>query len=129
MTVSERIFLKLDQLSMSQKVFSEKTGILPSTISEWKKKKTNPLSEKIMPICEALGVTPEWLLSGVDPENSNEEIGYYTIKKDTDLGRLLAYYERLEPYMRERVIGYAEALATLKDVPADIKISMDRGSK
>ena len=126
MTVSDRIFLKLDQLSMSQKAFSEKTGILPSTISEWKKKKTNPLSEKIMPICEALGVTPEWLLSGTDPErNSNEEIEYYTIKKDTDLGRLLAYYERLEPYMRERVMGYTEALATLKDGSDNDKINTD----
>ena len=130
MTVSERIFLKLDQLSMSQKVFSEKTGILPSTISEWKKKKTNPLSEKIMPICEALGVTPEWLLSGAElDENGNEEIEYYTVKKDTDKGRLLTYYEKLEPYMRERVMGYAEALATLKDAPDNDKINMDRKSE
>ena len=53
MTISERIFERLSQLSMTQKGFSEKTGILPSTISEWKKNKTNPSSEKIMPICEA----------------------------------------------------------------------------
>ncbi|XME02315.1 helix-turn-helix domain-containing protein [Lachnospiraceae bacterium C1.1] len=62
MTISERIFERLAQLSMTQKKFSEKTGIQPSTISEWKKNKTNPSSEKIMPICEALGVTPYWLL-------------------------------------------------------------------
>jgi transcriptional regulator with XRE-family HTH domain len=115
MTVSERIFAKLEELSMSQKEFSEKTGILPSTISEWKKKKTNPLSEKIMPICEALHVTPEWLLSGDDPEdNGKTEVDYYRIKKDTDIGRLIAYYERLEPYLRERVMGYAEAFSTIK---------------
>ena len=115
MTVSERIFAKLDQLSMSQKEFSEKTGILPSTISEWKKKKTNPLSEKIMPICAALDVTPEWLLSGVDYEgNGKTQDDYYTIKKDTDIGRLIAYYQKLEPYMRERVMGYAEAFTTIK---------------
>ena len=71
MTVSEKIFSRLDQLQMSQKEFSEKTGILPSTISEWKKK-TNPLSEKIMPICGALGVTPEWLLSEEDSDGSSE---------------------------------------------------------
>ena len=111
MTVSEKIFARLDQLSMSQKEFSEKTGILPSTISEWKKKKTNPLSEKIMPICEALRVTPEWLLSG--DEVGKKELEYYKVKKDTDLGRLIAYYEKLEPYLRERVIGYAEALTTV----------------
>ncbi len=98
MTISERIFERLAQLSMTQKQFSEKTGILPSTISEWKKNKTNPSSEKIMPICEALDVTPEWLLSGIDPAGSREESrDYYTIKKSTDMGRLIAYYNLLEP--------------------------------
>ncbi len=114
MTVSERIFTRLEQLSMSQKEFSERTGILQSTISEWKKKKTNPLSEKIMPICETLHVTPEWLLSGEEPEgNGRTEVDYYKIKKDTDIGRLIAYYEKLDPYMRERVLGYAEAYTTI----------------
>lgn len=97
---------------MTQKEFSEKTGIQPSTISEWKKNKTNPSSEKIMPICEALEVTPEWLLSGIDPAGSREgSRDYYTVKKNTDMGRLLSYYNLLSPGLRERVIGYAEAYA------------------
>ncbi|XME02230.1 helix-turn-helix domain-containing protein [Lachnospiraceae bacterium C1.1] len=116
MTISERIFERLTQLSMTQKEFSEKTGILPSTISEWKKNKTNPSSEKIMPICEAIGVTPEWLLSGIDPAGSREESrDYYTVKKNTDMGRLISYYNMLEPAFRERMIGYAEAYASLKE--------------
>ena len=116
MTISERIFERLAQLSMTQKEFSEKTGILPSTISEWKKNKTNPSSEKIMPICEAIGVTPEWLLSGIDPAGSREESrDYYTVKKNTDMGRLISYYNMLEPAFRERMIGYAEAYASLKE--------------
>jgi transcriptional regulator with XRE-family HTH domain len=41
MTISERISERLKQLSMTQKEFAEKTGILQSTISEWKKNKTN----------------------------------------------------------------------------------------
>ena len=115
MTVSERIFVRLNQLSMSQKEFSEKTGILPSTISEWKKKKTNPLSEKIMPICDALDVTPEWLLTGVSSAGNGEaDAEYYAVKKDSEKGRLIAYYERLDPKFRERVMGYAEAFATIK---------------
>ena len=115
MTVSERIFIRLNQLSMSQKEFSEKTGILPSTISEWKKKKTNPLSEKIVPICDALDVTPEWLLTGVNPEGNGEvDADYYTVKKDSEKGRPIAYYERLDPRFRERVMGYVEAFATIK---------------
>ena len=116
MTISERIFERLTQMNMSQKDFSEKTGIQPSTISEWKKNKTNPSSEKIMPICEALGVSPEWLLSGIDPAGSREQgRDYYTVKKNTDMGRLLAYFNLLEPMFRERLLGYAEAYAEMND--------------
>jgi predicted transcriptional regulator len=34
--------------AMSQKGFSEATGIAQSSISDWKRKKTNPVSEKIL---------------------------------------------------------------------------------
>lgn len=114
MTISERVFERIEQLSMTQKEFSQKTGIKQSTISEWKKNRTNPSSEKIMPICKALDVTPDWLLSGVDPAGSREVTrDYYTVKKDTDIGILIAYYNSLEPAMRERLIGYAQACAGL----------------
>jgi transcriptional regulator with XRE-family HTH domain len=33
---------------MTQKEFSEATGIAQSSISDWKRKKTNPVSEKIL---------------------------------------------------------------------------------
>ena len=52
MTISERIFELLDKRGMSQKEFSEKTGIAQSSISDWKRKKTNPVSEKILIICK-----------------------------------------------------------------------------
>ena len=57
MTISERIFELLDKRGMSQKEFSEKTGIAQSSISDWKRKKTNPVSEKILIICSVLDVT------------------------------------------------------------------------
>ena len=64
MTIGDRIFERLREIGMTQKEFSEKTGISQSTISEWKSKRTNPTSEKIMIICDTLRVTPEWILSG-----------------------------------------------------------------
>jgi len=110
MSIRERIFERLKQLSMSQKEFSERTGIQQSTISEWKKKKTNPSSEKIMPICEALGVTPEWLLLGISPSDVDQsESDYILVKKDAQIAHLLAYYRALKPDQRERVMGYTEA--------------------
>lgn len=56
-TVSDRIFELLKERKMSQKEFSKKTGIAESTISDWKKKRTNPVSDKILIICEVLNVT------------------------------------------------------------------------
>lgn len=116
MTISERIFERLKQIDMTQKEFSELTGIRPSTVSEWKKNKTNPSSEKIMGICKTLNVSPEWLLSGVDSAAGrarNQE--YYVVDIATDTGILVTRFNRLEKEQRERVMGYIEALASIKN--------------
>lgn len=115
MTISDRIIERLQQISMSQKEFAEKVGIQQSTISEWKKNKTNPSSDKIMAICKALDVSPEWLLSGVDPAASrgkNQE--YYVIDINTDTGKLVAEFNKLDKSQRDRILGYVEAFASLK---------------
>lgn len=115
MTISERVFERLRQLSMTQKEFAQKTGIQQSTISEWKKNKTNPSSDKILAICKVLDVSPEWLLSGVDPaagRSRNQE--YYTININTDTGILVAEFNKLEKSQRDRILGYVEAFASMK---------------
>ncbi len=116
MTISERIIERLRQLSMSQKEFAQETGIRESTISEWKKNKTNPSSDKILAICKALDVTPEWLLSGVDPAASRgKSQQYYVVDVDTDTGKLVVEYNKLDRSQRDRIIGYVEALASMKE--------------
>ena len=86
MTISDRIFEKLAKTGMTQKKFSEETGIQQSTISEWKKNHTNPTSDKIMPICKTLKVSPEWLLSGIDRAGNKRKKGdYLIIEKDTEI--------------------------------------------
>ena len=110
MTISERIFERLKQLSMTQKEFAEAAGIQQSTISEWKKNKTNPSSDKILAICKALDVTPTWLLSGVDPAASrgkNHE--YYVVEAGTDMGELVSAFNQLDKSQRDRVLGYVAA--------------------
>lgn len=116
MTISERIFEKLRQLNMTQKEFAEATGILQSTISEWKKNKTNPSSDKILVICKVLDVTPQWLLSGVDPAASrgkNHE--YYVVDVNTDTGLLISDFNQLEKEQRDRILGYAAAFVSMKE--------------
>ena len=120
MTISERVFDRLRQLSMTQKEFAKRTRILESTISEWKKNKTNPTSDKILAICKALDVSPEWLLSGVDPAASRgRNQKYYVIDIETETGRLVKEFNRMDGSYRERILGYVDAYANiLKDVRA-----------
>lgn len=42
MTIRDRIFDKLQEMKMTQKEFAKRTGIAESTISDWRKKNTNP---------------------------------------------------------------------------------------
>lgn len=115
MTISDRIFERLQQLSISQKEFAGKAGIQQSTISEWKKNKTNPSSDKILAICKALDVTPEWLLSGVDPAASRgKNQDYYTVDIHSETGRLITEFNALDSGERDRILGYVEAFYTLK---------------
>ena len=114
MTISERIFERLSQLDMSQKEFAKKAGLRQSTISEWKKNKTNPASDKILAICKALDVSPEWLLSGVDPAASRgKNQMYYVIDVHTDTGSLVAEFNKLDRAQRDRILGYVEAVTEL----------------
>ena len=111
MLIRDRIFNKLEELKMTQKEFSEKTGIPQSTTSDWRKKRTNPTAEKIMIICKVLDVTPEWLLSGIEAQGkrSNPQ-KWFAIDADTALGKLVMEYNRMDAGMQERLLGYAEAL-------------------
>lgn len=116
MLISDRIFEKLDDLNMTQKKFAEKTGISQSTISDWKKKKTNPTAEKIMIICKVLGVTPEWLLSGVEQRGKRgNKLNWYAVDSSTDLGRIVSTYNSLDSEMQERVLGYIEAIKDMQN--------------
>ncbi len=111
MIVSERIFLMLNQKQMSQKEFAERTGISQSTISDWKRKKTNPSVDKILKICEVLQVTPyELLAENVDEKGKCMD---YDIALNKDEHLLLEGYRKLEKGQRERLLGY---LSALKDI-------------
>ncbi|MCR5701131.1 MAG: helix-turn-helix domain-containing protein [Lachnospiraceae bacterium] len=116
MTIRDKIFDKLAELNMTQKEFSKRTGIPETTVSDWKKKKTNPTSEKIMIICKVLDVTPEWLLSGVELHGTRSNPAeIYAVDAKTDAGELLETYNSLDAAMQARLLGYAQALKNMKE--------------
>ncbi len=116
MTISDRIFERIKQLSMTQKEFAKKADVKQSTISEWKKNKTNPSSDKILAICKTMDVSPEWLLSGIDPVKiRGKNKTYYTVDLSTDTGILVTQFNKLDKQERDRVLGYVAAFVSMQN--------------
>lgn len=111
MTISQKIFALLSEKGISQKDFSIATGIPQSTISDWRKKNTNPSSDKILVICEVLDITPYELLSNVREEGMRaKKMDYRIVVEGTEEDILLAAYEKLDVKAKGRLLGYMEAL-------------------
>lgn len=108
MKISERIFKLMEEREISQLDFSKATGIAQSTISDWKRKKTNPSADKIMIICKVLNVTPYELLQ--DTIQDMEKLEYRVVTKGTKEYDLLLELESLQNAQKERLLGYIEAL-------------------
>ncbi len=108
MTIGQRIFYLLEEKHMTQKEFSDKTGISTTTISDWRKKNTNPGSDKIMSICAALDITPEYLLSGVTEDSDRgKNMDYMVIPKGTEERELIDLFNEMDWLDREHLLEYA----------------------
>ena len=101
--------------TVSDRIFELLKGIADSSISDWKKKRTNPVSDKILIICEVLDVSPYELLSGAEHTGSrSREHDTYVISKGTDVGMLVESYQKLDSDLQKRLLGYLEALKELQ---------------
>lgn len=117
MLISERILIIIQEKNMTQAEFAKRAGIAPSTISEWKKKKTNPSADKIMDICLALEVTPEELLSGSDVDE--EKSFAVTVNKDrmTPLDwQIINDFHGMKEEQKRRLLKYMEVLKQLEEL-------------
>ena len=109
MIISEKIFMLLEKKKMSQKEFSQRTEISQSTISDWKRKKTNPSSDKILKICEVLQITPYELLAETDLKDGEKDNSVDIIlNKDESL--LIESFRELDVRQKSRLMGYLEGL-------------------
>ncbi len=112
MTISERLFGLMEEKNVSISELSRMTGISRHTIFDWQKKNTNPGSDKIMVICEALRITPEKLL-----------IGKYEDVKETDMVvpnddfeiHILNECRELSESKKKRLLAYASMLTNMKE--------------
>lgn len=111
MTISERILVVLRERNMTQVEFAKQVGIATSTISEWKKKKTNPTADKIMDICNVLQITPEQLLTGKGIEDEEEIAAASPESRFSPYDiQLVEDYHGLKEKQQKRLMAYMEAL-------------------
>ena len=108
MTISERIFKIMDERGMSQIEFSRKTGISQSTISDWKRKKTNPAADKILTICQVLNVSANEVLQ--DTAKMTIAPGFRVVSEGTTDYDVLIEVDSLNSSQKERLKGYISAL-------------------
>ena len=115
MTIGQRVFYILEEKHMTQKEFSDRTGIATTTISDWRKKNTNPGSDKIMVICSALEVSPEFLLSGISEDSERgQNVDYMVIPKGTEERELLEMFGKMDFVERAHIMEYAHKIKERK---------------
>lgn len=117
MIISERIFKLIKDKNMTQAEFGKRAGIATSTISEWKKKKTNPSADKIMDICAALEVTSEELLTGrgIDKESGFAELERKDRMTPVDW-QIINDFHGMKEAQKRRLLKYMEALKQLEEL-------------
>ena len=120
MIISERIIKVLKERNMTQAEFAKQVGISTSTISEWKKRKTNPTVEKIMDICNVLQITPEQLLTGKGGKGieDEEEIAAASPESKFTPGdvQMIEDYHNLKEEQQKRLMAYMEALKKIESL-------------
>ncbi len=117
MLISDRIYKFLEERGMTQIEFSQKTGISQSTISDWRRKGTNPSADKIMIICNVLNVSPYELLSGTESNKHKEykQPDCVVVDKRSKEYQLIEMYENMDLDARRRLEGYMQALSEIKN--------------
>lgn len=73
MTICERMFRIIDERGIKDVELSRYLKKTNSTISNWRVRGSNPPSELIIPICEFLGISIHYLLTGEEAPDLPEE--------------------------------------------------------
>ena len=68
MTLGERLLQYRTNLKISQDALAEKVGVTRQTVSKWETDQSTPEFNKILPLCEIFGITPNELIKGEKEE-------------------------------------------------------------
>lgn len=104
MTISERVFATLKQRGKTQVALAEYLGMNKSTVGYWFKNGGGIPSECLMPICQFLGISPNFVLTGIpDPDPEDAPVSDMT----EDERELLRVYRQLDREGRTMTLATA----------------------
>jgi transcriptional regulator with XRE-family HTH domain len=118
----------MEKNNLSAREFSKRTGISYNTVTDWKRKGTNPSADKIMDICYVLKVTPETILIGHGYDKALDDPLIFDKLQDPQERRLLESYRILSNKQRKLLWQYMEVLSQLtpkKTEPFDSDIDIE----
>ena len=100
MTPGQRVMDAIKRKHLSQRTVSTALNIPYSTLNGWKNGDRNPSCEYIIPICEYLDVTPQYILTGEEGTKADFSL-------TSDEKKLVSSYRRLPENMQSKLLGYA----------------------
>lgn len=104
MTISERVFDTLKKQGKTQVALAEYLGLNKSTVGYWFKNGGGIPSECLMPICQFLGISPTFVLTGIpDPEPEEAPVSDMT----EDERELIRVYRQLDREGRTMTLATA----------------------
>ena len=84
MTLGERLLEYRNRVGLSQEKLAEKIGVTRQTVSKWETNQSTPDFDKIMPLCEILGITTEELIKG---EKKEKDVKLAEIKQEKEIAK------------------------------------------
>ena len=98
MNISERLFLIMEEKRIKNSNLAEKLSVKPQIITNWKTRGTTPPMEYLPTICEVLGVSWEYLITGKETKQhiTSEEM------------HLVEQYRKILPEGQKDVLDYIE---------------------
>lgn len=108
MTICERLFIELGNRNLTAYGLCQTLGINTTTTSNWKQRGTDPPAKYIVPICEYLGCSLEYFLTGQDSTQETKKAPSPGLSKRGQ--ELIDYFEQLGEYEQGVVLGEARGL-------------------
>jgi len=123
LSIIERIVNILDEKSIKAAELCKYIGINTSTMTNWKNRNTDPPARYIIPICDFLKVSCDYLLTGGTSKNLKQLNSNIT----EDENDLLTYFRALSRREQRILLVELEAKLNQSSVAADEKDEDKRG--